>query len=77
MNWLTDPNAPLGKGNAGMDQARVGIETGQDYEDCRYLLGTPADNIPVMLPPSYRKLAADPRVGLPDGHLWKQKLPEW
>lgn len=77
MDWLTDPHAPPGKRNAGMDQSRVGIETVQPYEDCWDLLGTPTDNIPVMLPGRYRELAADPRVGLPQGHPWKKELPEW
>lgn len=77
MNWLTDPRAAPGKRNAGLDQARVGIETIQAYEDRWDLLGTPTNEVPVMLPGWYRELAADPRVGLPEGHPWKQKLPEW
>jgi hypothetical protein len=77
MNWLTDPSAPPGRRNAGLDQARVGIETVQRYEDCWNLLGTPTDKVRVMLPEWYRELAAGPRVGLPEGHPWKKKLPEW
>jgi hypothetical protein len=58
-------------------QARVGIETVQPYEDRWDLLGTSTDEVPVMLPKWYRELAVDPRVGLPEGHPWKEKLPEW
>lgn len=77
MNRLTDPHAPPGSGNAGLDQACVGISTVQHYEDCWDLLGTPTDKVRVMLPEWYRELAADPRVGLPEGHPWTKKLPEW
>lgn len=76
-NWLTDPSAAPGKRNAGMDQARVAVDTFLAYEDRWDLLGTPTDEVPVMLPKHYRALATDPRVGLPEGHPWKQKLPEW
>lgn len=77
MDWLTDPHAPPGKRNAGPDQARVGVETFRSYEDRWDLLGTPTDEVHVMLPKRYRELAADPRVGLPDGHPWKEELPDW
>jgi hypothetical protein len=30
-----------------------------------------------MRPEWYRELAADPRVGLPEGDPWKKRLPEW
>ncbi|WP_314194524.1 hypothetical protein [uncultured Arthrobacter sp.] len=77
MNWLTDPNALPGGRNAGLDQARVGIETVEPYEDRWDLLGTETDEVPVLLPGWYRKLAAEPRVGLPAGHPWTSELPEW
>lgn len=77
MNWLTDPAAPPGKRNAGPDQSRVGIETVRPYEERWDLLGTPTDEVRVMLPRWYRELAVDPRVGLPDTHPWTQNLPEW
>lgn len=77
MNWRTDPSAPPGTRNSGMDQARVGIDTVQAYEDCWDLLGTPTEEVPVMLPKRYRELAVDPRVGLPERHPWRKQLPEW
>ncbi|MBO0906999.1 hypothetical protein [Arthrobacter sunyaminii] len=77
MNWLTDPETPPGKRNAGPDQSRVSVETFQPYEDRWDLLGTPTGEIPVMLPRHYRKLAVDPRVGLPEDHPWKEYLPDW
>jgi hypothetical protein len=77
MNWLTDRSAPPGKRNAGPDQARVGVETVLRYEDRWDLLGTDTYEVPIMLPPWYRTLAADPRVGLPPEHPWKKKLPKF
>ncbi|WP_146360303.1 hypothetical protein [Arthrobacter yangruifuii] len=76
MNSLTDPEAPPGKRNAGPDQSRVRVETFQPYEDRWDLLGTPTNEIPVMLPRHYRELAVDPRVGLPEDHPWKVHLPD-
>jgi hypothetical protein len=68
---------PPGTRNSSMDESRVAIETLLGYEDRWDLLGTQTDQVPVMLPEHYRELAADPRVGLPEGHPWKKKLPEW
>jgi hypothetical protein len=69
MNWLTDPHAPPGKRNAGLDQARVGIETVQRYEDCWDLLGTPTDkiarNAPGLVPRTRRRPESRPAVGAP------------
>jgi hypothetical protein len=76
MNWLTDPSARPGTRNTPLSQARVRFETVLSYEDRWDLLGTPTDSIPVMLPKQYRELAVEPRVGLPEGHPWKTKLPE-
>jgi hypothetical protein len=54
-----------------MDQAHVGIDTVLRYEDRCDLLGTDTEEVPVMLPPWYRELVADPSVGVPPAHLWK------
>ncbi|MEV7134872.1 hypothetical protein AB0N24_18500 [Arthrobacter sp. NPDC093128] len=70
-------SATPGARNAGPDQAHVGTETVQAYEDRWDLLGTPTDEVPVMLPPWYRELAADPRVGLPPEHPWNKELPKF
>ena len=78
MDWLNDPEALPGKRNVGPDQSRVGVDAFELYEDRWDLLGTPTDEVPVMLPKRYRELAVDePRVGLPEGHPWKEHLPIW
>jgi hypothetical protein len=41
------------------------------------LLGTSTEKVPILLPPWYRELAADPRVGLPEDHPWKDELPDF
>jgi hypothetical protein len=76
-NWQNEPGVPAGRRNPGMEQARVGTDIVADYEDRWDLLGTKTNQVPVMLPPWYRELAADPRVGLPPEHPWKDELPEW
>lgn len=75
--WQNEPGVPSGRRNPGMEQARVGTDILADYEDRWDLLGTKTNQVPIMLPWEYRTLAADPRIGLPDGHPWKEKLPEW
>lgn len=77
MNWRTDPSATAGTRNSGMEQARVGIDTVLRYEDRWDLLGTDTDEVPILLPPWYRELAADPRVGLPPAHPWNKELPKF
>lgn len=77
MNWLHDPDAAPGKRNAGVEQSRVGVETFLAYEDRWDLLGTRIDEVSVLLPPHYRELATNPRVGLPEGHPWHADLPQW
>lgn len=76
-NWQNEPGVPAGKRNSGMEHARVGIDTVLRYEDRWDLLGTDTDKVPIMLPPWYSDLAADPRVGLPPEHPWKKGLPEF
>lgn len=76
-NWQNEPGVPVGKRNPGMQHARVGTDIVADYEDRWDLLGTPKDKVPIMLPPWYRELAADPRVGLPPEHPWKKRLPKF
>ena len=77
MNWLTDPNAELGKRNAPAERARVKLQTFERYEGRWDLLFTDEHDAPVLLPPSYRDLALEDRVGLPPGHAWHTELPEW
>ena len=76
-DWLADKSVPPGTRNADMNWSRVKPETFEAYEDGFDWLDTPTDEVPVMLPERYRKLALDPEVGLPDKHPWKTSLPEW
>lgn len=77
LNWLTAPDAELGKRNAPVDRARVKLQTFERYEDRWDLLFIDEHDAPVLLPPSYRDLAGKKRVGLPPGHAWCTELPEW
>jgi hypothetical protein len=76
-NWLTEPGIPAGKRNAPVDRARVLLPVFADYEGRWDLLHVDESEAPALLPPVYRELAQDPRVGLPDGHRWKAALPDW
>lgn len=76
-HWLTDPAAVPGKRNAGVDRARVTAPVWHRYENRWDLLEQSAYSAPVLLPPEYRDLALDPRVGLPPHHRWRRRLPEW
>jgi hypothetical protein len=77
MNWLTTPGIPAGKRNAGVERARVYAEVWAGYEDGWDLLNRPTTACPVLLPVRHRVYALDPRVGLPDGHPWRDRLTEW
>ncbi len=76
-DWLTDPGAPAGRRRTSAAQARVQAEVFERYENWWDLLGTPTDQVPVMLPERFRDLALDPRVGLPEDHPWQMGLPDW
>lgn len=77
MNWLTEPGIPQGQRNAAVDRARVAMPTFAAYEDRWDLLLDEQQAAPVLLPPVYRTLALDPRVGLPPEHEWRHALPSW
>lgn len=76
-DWLTSPDAEPGKRNAPVDRARVLLPVWVDYEDRWDLINRPTTEAPVLLPPRYRELALDIRVGLPAGHPWLANLPVW
>jgi len=76
-NWLTDPSAPPGRRNAGIEQARVSAPTFVGYMNRWDLLEASATDAPVLLPPEFRPLAFEARVGLPPAHPWRQALPQW
>lgn len=77
MNWLTEPGIPQGQRNATVDRSRVSMPTFAAYEDRWDLLLDEQEAAPVLLPPAYRTLALDPRVGLPPAHEWRHALPSW
>jgi len=76
-HWLTDPTAAPGKRNTPVSRAIVGEATFAGYEDRWDLLGTPTDQVPVLLPPWLRDTCQLERVGLPEGHPWRLALPTW
>lgn len=75
MSWLLDPNIAPGTRNAGIDRARLGPEEIANYAERWDLLEFPTPEVPVMLPESMRE--AVERVGLPEGHPWRDGLPSW
>jgi hypothetical protein len=77
MDWLTDPTASPGTRNAGVEQARIQDWVLAGYENRWDLLEEPAAAAPVLLPSEFRRLALGDRVGLPTGHPWQQRVPEW
>lgn len=78
MTWLTDPAAKAGKRNAGVSQSRISVDVFERYEGCWNLLDTEStDDVPVLLPGWMRTNAELERVGLPEGHPWRERLPEW
>jgi hypothetical protein len=77
MDWLTKPGIPPGQRNAPVQQARVALRVFARYEDRWELMRRPTDEAPVLLPPAYRALALEDRVGLPTEHPWRDRLPSW
>ncbi|HEX2904418.1 MAG TPA: hypothetical protein VHO01_13275 [Jatrophihabitans sp.] len=76
-NWLTEPGVPAGKRNTSVAAAHTFEPVFRGYRDRWDLLEAPTSAAPVLLPPDYRPLALDPRVGLPAGHPWQGTLPAW
>lgn len=77
MEWLTDPEAPAGKRNAGVDRSRVFLPDFSGYEGRWDLLECPTTEAPVLLPSRFHDYALLDRVGLPPMHPWRDGLPEW
>ena len=77
MDWLTDPGAAPGRRNAPVERARLRLPIVERYENRWDLLFTDDADAPVLLPSRYRELAQEERVGLPPGHTWRSKLPQW
>lgn len=76
-NWRTAPDVPAGQRNAPVSRARVQWDIWHGYEDRWDLLGTPTNEVPVLLPNWLRDRVALPRVGLPPGHPWAIEVPPW
>lgn len=77
MNWRTEPGIAVGKRNAPLDMARIYEPIFEGYRDRWDLLQHSTAKAPVLLPPDYRNLALEERVGLPPGHPWQKTLPIW
>jgi hypothetical protein len=77
MTWLTDPTAKPGARNAGIGHARLTESDFRRYEDRWDLLDASAFDAAVMLYPSMHDASDDPKVGLPEGHRWHQRVPEF
>ena len=77
MNWLTEPGVSPGKRNASVERARIQLNTSKQYEGRWDLLEVEQRDAPVLLPAHFRDLALEERVGLPQGHEWRQQLPDW
>ncbi len=74
-SWLHDPSAAPGTRNATQAQAVVYEPTFADYKNRWDLLDTATDQIPVLLPASYKERCQLRRVGLPSNHPWRKQLP--
>lgn len=77
MKWLTDPDAKPGKRNAGPDRARTSLKAFASYEDRWDLLLLDQCDTPVLLPREFRSWTQLDEVGLPEGHPWRDLLPDW
>lgn len=76
-SWRTDPEATPGTRNKGMDGARVNVAVFAEYRNRWDLLAHPAGKCPVLLPEPFQALAQGTRVGLPEGHPWRDEMPPW
>jgi hypothetical protein len=76
-NWRTEPGVEPGKRNAGVDQARVAAGVFDNYLGRWDLLTQSTSEVPVLLPPHYRDLAMNDRVGLPPAHPWRKSMQDW
>lgn len=73
-SWLTWPEAKPGTRNAGIGSARVGPDIIERYEGRWDLLNGSAFDTPVLLPTWMREKIDHPKVGLPEGHSWRQSV---
>jgi len=77
MAWLTDPGVPTGKRNAPVSAAQVNAWVVKGYENRWDLMEAPTTLASVLLPPEFRSMAQQERIGLPPDHPWTSSLPEW
>jgi hypothetical protein len=75
IHWATDPTATRSRNPKNLPRLAVPVLHG--YEDRWDLLRGPASAAPVLLPPEYHEYALSERVGVPEGHPWRDSLPEW
>jgi hypothetical protein len=60
----------------GYSQHRLEVVILEGYEDRWDLLGAPTSTVPVLLPAWIRGRAQEDG-GLPPGHPWNDRLPDW
>jgi hypothetical protein len=77
MEWATDPKVAPGTRNTPVSQARVHWEAWEMYEDRWDLLGSPTEEVPILLPDFVRDCINLERVGLPAEHPWSTQPPAW
>jgi hypothetical protein len=77
MEWQTNPTAPAGTRNTGINGARVDDWVFSRYEQRWDLLDRTTSAVPVMLPPRFEEWAVGNRVGLRADHPWNRELPPW
>ena len=75
--WLTNPTQPVGRRNTPISGARIRCDVFGRYEERWDLLKIPTSEVPILLPPKFRQLAQDERVGLRLDHPWSGMLPPW
>lgn len=75
--WISNPHVPAGTRNTPQNQTRVPVFVFEGYEDRWDILDHPAEEAPILLPAECRDFALLERVGLPEGHPWRESLPEW
>lgn len=76
-DWLTDTDVRPGSRSTALGSARTHWSVFANYENRWDLLEESGFAAPVLLPPRFRALATQPRVGLPRRHPWLAELPLW
>jgi hypothetical protein len=77
-DWRTMPGIPAGKRNTPVIRGRMGLEVWVRYEERWHLLDESAYDAPILLPPHFRQVLAEPRINFPNWHPWSTGgVPAW